>query len=64
MSDIASYTPLKTIVSMALDEDDKSIGSFDKGWIFAFRGLRLLNQSIAAEPKSVKILLNGNKTAN
>lgn len=64
MSDYNKYVPLKTVVSMALDEEDQSIGSFDKAWVLAFRGMIKLNQSIAAEPKSIRIPLNGNKTAN
>ena len=63
MNEYNKYTPLKTIVSMALDEVDKSIASFEKAWVLAFRAMVLVNQQIAAEPKSIKIMLNGNKTA-
>ncbi len=64
MSDYNSYVSLKRIVSYFLDEKNLSIGDFDKAWIIAFRGLQLLNQSIAAEPKSVKLPVNGNKTVD
>jgi hypothetical protein len=56
------YVPLKTIVSMCLDELGKSIRDFDRIWIIAFRALSVLNQSIAAEPKTVRLPVLGNKT--
>lgn len=62
MSDYAKYTSLKRIVSYFLDENNMSHDEMDKAWIMAFRALVHLNQSIAAEPQSVKLPLNGNKT--
>lgn len=54
--------PLKTVVSYFLDQADKSMGDFDKCWIIAFRALVALNFSVSAEPKSVRLPVNGNLT--
>lgn len=62
MTDIKKYVPLKTIVSYTLDEEDQSIGTFDKYWVFAFRGLVDLLFDITAEPISVRLPVLGNKT--
>lgn len=63
-TDISKYVPLKQIVSYYLDEMGKSYADFDACWILAFRALVKMNFSIAAEPKTIRIPLNGNKTAN
>lgn len=62
MSEIQKYVPLKTIVSYTLDEEDQSIGTFDKYWIFAFRGLVDLLFDVTAEPITVRLPILGNKT--
>lgn len=62
MSDIQKYVPLKTIVSYCIDEEDQSIGSFDKYWVFAFRGLVDLLFDVTAEPITVRLPVLGNKT--
>lgn len=62
MSDLGFYTPLKTIVSYTLDEMDKSMGDFDKAWIFSFRALVDLGYNISFEPKTIRIPVNPNKT--
>lgn len=54
-SDISKYVKLKTIVSYALDEADKSMGDFDKAWIFAFRALVDIGLNIAFEPITVRL---------
>jgi len=59
----AKYIPIKECVAMALDEYSKSIGDFDKCWVFAFRGLEDMHYNIAAEPKTIRIPVNGNMTA-
>lgn len=59
----AKYIQLKEIVANALDECDKSIADFDKCWILAFRALEVAHFNIAAEPKTIRIPLNGNQTA-
>jgi len=64
MTDYTTYTPLKRIVSYFLDEKNLSHDEADKAWIIAFRGLVLLNQSIAAEPKTVRLPVEGNKTVS
>jgi hypothetical protein len=64
MSDIQPYVPLKQVVSLALDECEKSIGSFDQFWLFAFRGLVDLLYDIAWEPITVRLPINGNKTVS
>lgn len=56
------YEPLKTVISYVLDQHDKSMGDFDKAWVLGFRALSDLNYNIAAEPKSLRIPVNGNKT--
>jgi hypothetical protein len=56
------YVPLKTVVAFFLSQHGKSNKDFDKCWLLAFRGLRLLNQSISAEPKTVRLPVESNKT--
>jgi hypothetical protein len=58
------YVPLKELVAMALDANNKSIKDFDKCWIIAFRALRQLNFSVAAEPKSCRLPVKANKTVD
>ncbi len=58
------YESLKTMVAYALDEEDKSDGEQDKCWLLGFRGLEKLHYNIAAEPKTVRLTVNGNKTVN
>lgn len=62
MTDITRFVPLKGIVSMFLDANGLSWDEMDRAWIIAFRALVDLSQSIAAEPKTVRLPLNGNKT--
>lgn len=62
MTDFQQYEYLKRIVSYALDEMNMNSDELDKAWIFAFRGLGLLNQSVAAEPITVRLPVEGNKT--
>jgi hypothetical protein len=61
-SDIGKYTPLKTIVSYCMDANNMSEGDQDKIWLIGLRALVDLNQSIAAEPKTVRLPKNGNQT--
>lgn len=58
----AKYIPLKEVVAEALDECEKSIGDFDRAWVMAFRGLEVAHYNIAAEPKTVRLPVNGNDT--
>lgn len=60
--DLGSYTSLKTIVSYFLDENDKSVGDFDKAWVIAFRALADLGFDIAFEPETFRLPVNGNLT--
>lgn len=62
-SDIALYTPLKTMVSFFLDEHKKSDGDFDRNWVLAFRALVLMGFQCTWEPLTVRLPLNGNQTA-
>lgn len=57
-SDITKYVKLKTIVSYALDECSKSMGDFDKAWIFAFRALVDIGLNISFEPITVRLTVN------
>jgi len=61
-NDIRNRTPLKQIVSMALDECNKSEGDFDLFWILAFRALVDLLFDISAEPITARLPVGGNKT--
>lgn len=61
-SDFSQYVPLKKIVSMFLDENDKSMGDFDKAWIIAFRAYADLGFDIAFEPETFRLPVNGNMT--
>lgn len=60
---MTKYIPMKTVVSYALDEMDKSMGDFDKGWLFAFRGWVEVGMNIAFEPMTVRLPVDtGNMT--
>jgi hypothetical protein len=61
-TDIQKYVPLKTVVSFCLDENDQSIGSFDRAWILGFRALVDLLFDITAQPITVRLPVGGNKT--
>jgi hypothetical protein len=56
------YVPLKEIVAMAIDQAKKSIKDFDRYWVFSFRALRAMEQSVSALPKSMRLPVLGNKT--
>lgn len=64
MSDIEKYVSLKQIVAYTLDECEKSDGDFDRFWILAFRALADMLFDVTAEPITVRLLVNGNKTVN
>lgn len=64
MSDILKYVPLKQIVSYTLDELNKSEGDFDSAWILSFRALIDMLFDVTAEPITIRVLVNGNQTAN
>lgn len=61
-SDISITTSLKSIVAMALDEEEKSIGSFDRCWILGLRGLTKITYSFAGQPQTVRLPVSPNKT--
>ncbi len=63
-AEINKWLELKTVVSYAIDEMDASYASFDKAWLLGLRALVDMNFDVAAEPKTVRIPLNGNKTVN
>lgn len=62
MNGISRYTKLKAIVSMFLDTVDKSVASFDKAWIMAFRGYQLCGFQCTWEPKTVRLPVLPNMT--
>lgn len=64
MSELGKYVPLKTVVAYALDECNLSYDKFDKAWILGLRALVEMNFDISGEPKTIRLPLNGNKTAN
>jgi len=63
-SDIDYYTPLKTLVSYCLDANKLSEGDQDVAWLIGLRACIDLNYEFAASPLTVRIPLNGNKTAS
>jgi len=64
MADLGKWVTLKSLVSMFLDEENKSYSDFDKAWIIGLRALVDMNFDVSGEPMTVRIELNGNKTAN
>lgn len=60
----AKYISLKSVVSMFLDENAKSMGDFDMCWILAFRAMDKLNYQISDEPKTVRLPVSANKTVS
>jgi hypothetical protein len=62
MTDITQYISLKTIVSYCVDENEQSIGSFDRAWLLGFRALVDLFLDVTAEALTVRLPVSGNKT--
>lgn len=62
MEGIAPYTPLRTIVSYAMDELDKSVGDEDKLWLMALRSFTLMQYSVAGQTQTVRLPVSPNKT--
>lgn len=56
------YVPLKRVVTYFLDQYNLPHDEMDKAWVISFRALQDLNQQIAAEPKTLRIPVSGNKT--
>lgn len=61
-NNIGKYISLKSIVQYFLDEHDKSSGDQDKAWVLGLRALTELNIDISAEPLTVRLPVEGNKT--
>lgn len=59
---IQLYTPLKSVVAMAIDELDKSMGDFDKAWVLGLRCLTTLNFDVSGQTKTVRLPVLANKT--
>ncbi len=59
----AKYITLKEVVAEFLDQYEKSNADFDMAWIIAFRGLENMHFNVSAEPKTVRLVINGNMTA-
>lgn len=55
MTDITQYVKLKTIVSYCIDENNESIGAFDRAWILAFRGLIDMLFDVTAHAITVRL---------
>lgn len=62
MSELARYTKLKTAVSFFLDQNDKSIGDFDKCWLLAFRAMNVMGFAAAWEIKTIRVPVEQNLT--
>jgi hypothetical protein len=58
----AKYISIKECVAMFCDQYDRSMGDYDKFWVMAFRGLEDMHFNISAEPKTIRIIVNGNMT--
>lgn len=61
-TDFTKWVPLKQVVAYVLDETNLGVGSFDKLWVMAFRGLVDMHYEISAEPKSFRFPVLPNKT--
>lgn len=61
---IGIYTPLKTVVAYALDEEVKSIADFDRCWIMGMRGLVDIGFDVAGQTKTVRLPVLPNKTVS
>ena len=65
MTDLQQYVQLKTVVSMYLDQEQKSMGDFDRCWVLGFRALAELGFDIAFEPQTYRLPVNeGNMTVS
>lgn len=58
----AKYIPISEPVAEFLYKNRKSGADEDLAWITAFRGMELMHFNTSAEPKTVRISDNGNKT--
>ncbi len=56
------YEELRTIVAYTLDANGKSEKDFDRAWVLAFRALSDLHYNFYGLPKSVRLMVEGNKT--
>lgn len=61
---LGKYVPLRMVVAFFSDQYDKSEGDQDRFWILGLRALVELNFDISAEPKTVRLPINPNKTVN
>lgn len=61
-TDLTPYVPLKEIVSYAMDEIDKSIGDFDKGWLLGLRAVGQLNRDVSGQTMTVRLPVESNMT--
>lgn len=58
----AKYEKLMTVISYFMDQHNHSIGDMDRFWIMGFRGLREIYRTVSAEPKTLRLTVNGNGT--
>lgn len=61
-TDFTRYIPLKQVVSYVLDANNLPASDFDKLWVLAFRGLVDMQYEISAEPKTLRLPVQANKT--
>lgn len=59
---VSKYAPLDDIVTMFMDQYDKSEGDRDRFWKIGMRGCVELNYEISAEPKTTQEPVQPNKT--
>lgn len=58
----AKYESIKRVVALFLDQYNKSDGDQDQAYLLAWRGLEKLHYNISAEPKTLRLPVNSNKT--
>lgn len=62
MTDFTNYTPLRTIVSYAIDQCNKSMNSFDRYWVLAFRAMVDCFYDVYGQPMTLRLPVLANKT--
>ena len=58
----AKFEPLKRVGAFYLDQYQKSVGDEDTVWVMLVRGLEFMHYNTTAEPKTVRLPVQGQKT--
>ncbi len=62
MTHIEPYTPLKTIITYALDELEKSVADMDRLWLLGLRCMSSLTFDVMGQTITVRLPVNPNQT--